>query len=100
MNDDYLWDRSGEPDPEVARLESLLGRYRHDAPLRRPVPVWRYAVAATVIFAVVSVAVFFALRLRWRAGEPWEILSVEGTPTIDGRVIDREARFAVGEELR
>ena len=24
MSDDYLWDRSGPPDPEVARLEELL----------------------------------------------------------------------------
>ena len=24
MNDDYLWDGSGQPDPEVRRLEELL----------------------------------------------------------------------------
>ena len=29
MNDDYLWDRSGEPDPEVERLERVLGKYRY-----------------------------------------------------------------------
>ncbi len=28
MSDDYLWDRSGEPDPEVQRLERVLGRHR------------------------------------------------------------------------
>src|ERR1051325_4675460 len=26
---DYLWDKSGEPDSEVKRLEALLGRLRH-----------------------------------------------------------------------
>jgi negative regulator of sigma E activity len=26
---DYLWDKSGEPDSEVERLEGLLGRLRH-----------------------------------------------------------------------
>ena len=31
MNDDYLWDRSGEPDPEVERLERVLDKYRHQA---------------------------------------------------------------------
>ena len=31
MSDDYLWDRSGPPDPEVERLEGLLGRFGHDA---------------------------------------------------------------------
>lgn len=30
--DEYLWDGSGEPDPEVQRLEALLGKYRHDRP--------------------------------------------------------------------
>ena len=30
MKDDYLWDGSGEPDPEVKRLETVLGRYRHE----------------------------------------------------------------------
>ena len=35
--DRYLWDGSGAPDPEVARLEHVLGPYRHDAPLR-PLP--------------------------------------------------------------
>ena len=29
---DYLWDRSGEPDPEIQRLEGLLGKFRHDSP--------------------------------------------------------------------
>jgi len=32
MREDYLWDRSGEPDPEVERLEKLLGRFRSDGP--------------------------------------------------------------------
>src|SRR4029453_4147809 len=25
----YLWDGSGEPDPEIVRLETLLGQLRH-----------------------------------------------------------------------
>ncbi len=32
MKDDYLWDGSGEPDPEVQKLEKTLGRYRHNQP--------------------------------------------------------------------
>ena len=27
---DYLWDKSGRPDPEVERLEQLLGQLRHE----------------------------------------------------------------------
>ena len=33
---DYLWDGSGEPDPEIQRLEALLGSFHHD----RPAPVF------------------------------------------------------------
>ena len=33
MSDDYLWDRSGPPDPDVQRLEELLSPLRHEAPL-------------------------------------------------------------------
>jgi len=29
VSDEYLWNRSGEPDPEVERLELLLGGLRH-----------------------------------------------------------------------
>ena len=36
VGDDYLWDGSGPPDPEVARLEALLSPLAHDAPLRLP----------------------------------------------------------------
>ena len=32
MTDDYLWDGSGEPDPEVERLERLLGEFRSSRP--------------------------------------------------------------------
>ena len=34
-NDDYLWDRGGPVDPEIARLERLLRGHAHaDAPRR------------------------------------------------------------------
>src|SRR6185369_2011014 len=32
MKDDYLWDGSGETDPEIERLEGLLGRFRSEQP--------------------------------------------------------------------
>ncbi len=62
MNDDYLWDGSGEADAEVQRLERLLGRLRLRAepPLlpRRPGRVWPGALAA-------AAAVFFCAGLAW-----------------------------------
>jgi hypothetical protein len=45
--DNYLWDGSGPPDPEIERLERALGRFRHkpSAPLfpQIEVPGWRWS---------------------------------------------------------
>jgi hypothetical protein len=38
MNDDYLWDRSGEPDTEVAKLEELFQELRFDKTAATPPP--------------------------------------------------------------
>ena len=35
MKDDYLWEPSGTPDPDVERLEQVLGRLRTKAPAPR-----------------------------------------------------------------
>src|SRR3984885_3197704 len=32
MSDDYLWNRSGTPDPDIKQLEELLVPLAHDAP--------------------------------------------------------------------
>lgn len=62
MTDDYLWDRSGAPDPEVAKLEGLLSPLAHDAPLdevrmrrRRPRTPWILAGALVAIAAAVAI---------------------------------------------
>ena len=63
MNDDYLWDKSGEPDPEVQPLEEILGtlRYQHRALEIPTQPIDRrrsyfpiLAIAATVALALVA----------------------------------------------
>jgi len=63
MSDEYLWDRSGEPDPEIQRLEDVLSRLRapqqtpewRPHPKVRAIPVhgawdarWRGAMAAGI----------------------------------------------------
>lgn len=102
MKDDYLWDGSGEPDPEIERLEQLLGRYRHEPPMqrrRRFTPMLLRVAAALVLFLGLGAAIF-ALRFHWPANTPWRITNVAGSPTIDGQRVDDEARLAVGRELR
>jgi hypothetical protein len=102
VNDDYLWDRSGEPDPEIMHLESLLGRFAaNPRPLVLPrrFGALRIAAIAATLVVVLGVALF-AMRFRWRAGEAWPVVSVSGAPTINGQVISADARLGVDDELR
>jgi hypothetical protein len=69
---DYLWDRSGPEDPEVARLESLLSPLRHTAPLdevrlrrRSRKTVW--IAGASVVVAAAAAAI---LIWQWPSSEP------------------------------
>lgn len=54
MNDDYLWDGSGEPDPEIVRLEKTLAPLRYRSkPRRWPLYACAGAIAAALaIFAL------------------------------------------------
>jgi len=65
MNDDYLWDKSGEPDPQIQQLEHILGTLRYQPkPLQLPQqlstaqPRRNYfpwlAIAATVVIALLA----------------------------------------------
>jgi hypothetical protein len=114
---DYLWDRSGAPDPEIARLESLLGQFRLQSPEleweRRPglnrseTPSTRLSftrrmwLPATIAFAVVAL-VAFALTIRarfeWKPGEAWRVVALSGSPQIAGSIANG-ARLPVGGTL-
>ena len=58
MSDEYLWNRAGEPDEEVVRIERVLGQLRYKEPLKRkPVyrkPAYTWMAAAAVLIAVLS----------------------------------------------
>jgi hypothetical protein len=68
MSDDYLWDRSGEPDPEIAKLERTLGQLRHKpAPLVLPVARPRRSffpalAAAAVVLLVLASGLWLSLQ--------------------------------------
>jgi len=58
MNEEYLWNRGGEPDEEIAGLEKMLAplRYKVPAPKRRqPHVFWWLAAAAAVLAGIVAV---------------------------------------------
>lgn len=70
MNDNYLWDRSGEPDPEVQELEEILGTLRYQPrPLEIPADIrvarkrnfMPLAIAAAVAFLFIAAGLWFQL---------------------------------------
>jgi hypothetical protein len=104
--DDYLWDGSGEPDPEVERLERALAGLRHARPApsfetmpvelrRRRLPVVFPAAAAASLLIVM---VALAWILVPRAGpDGAEVTSLQGSPRIGPSPIDARGRLPVGE---
>jgi hypothetical protein len=85
MNDDYLWDGTGEPDAEVQHLEALLGHYRSAAqapdfrrvvPMRRD-PLWPLAAAAALIIGIgLGVLRFYTPRNGWRATQSTGVVTI------------------------
>jgi hypothetical protein len=99
MNDDYLWDKSGEPDAEVQKLETLLGRYRSLAPMPdfkrvaviRRRPVWPLAAAAALIVCMILGALrFYTPANRWRAIEESGVADVPHSILRAGDVVRTE----------
>jgi len=107
MSDDYLWDGSGTPDPDVQRLEALLGRLRSplaDAPAPRlPSPPirWRtlrYLGPALATAAAVLIMIGVTLRTT-RAVASWEVASLAGQPHVESSALAGTGRIAVGQTL-
>ena len=90
MNDDYLWDKSGEPDPEIQELEQILAPLRYQpTPLELPneLPTRRrnyfplLAIAATVLIALLAAGVWLKLRTE-ESIPPQEAKSVPSAPSV------------------
>jgi len=116
---DYLWDKSGEPDPEIQKLETLLGQFRHD----RPTPVfpeiatdtrwtflpWRMRlfpglVTATAVVLVIGVVTFLmhGSKVTPVSVAGWDVSRVAGTPRIGRNIIgvnQGPSRLGVGQVL-
>lgn len=69
MNDNYLWDKSGEPDEEIQHLESLLSEFRYQPrPLVLPEAtpkrmIFSQVTLATMRYAAIAAVVLLALGL-------------------------------------
>ena len=100
MDDRYLWDRGGQPDPEIERLESLLGRFRApESPLRLPA---RRRVLPRALLASAAIAAA-AIGAAWVAGSVlvprWRVEKVAGAPLLASRPITAGGWMPVGAEI-
>lgn len=106
-DDSYLWDGSGEPDAELARLEEVLGRLRHRGtvpplPAREPSRVVRFPRVGARAFAAAAALILIAgagLFVMMTARSSWGVQNIAGTPVVDGRTIEGSGRIAVGSLL-
>jgi hypothetical protein len=72
MNEEYLWDKSGEPDPEIQQLEQILGTLRYQPkpldlpddiqPVRRNHHFSLIAIAATLLVALLAGGLWLLLN--------------------------------------
>lgn len=97
IEDDYLWDRTGEPDPEIQQLEEILGTLRYQPrPLEIPADlqanlhirrernffrgfVPRLAIAAAIAMVLLGLGLWFGLQ-RLQRGQPSEIVKTPSKP--------------------
>ena len=108
MKDDYLWNRSGAPDPEVARLEALLEPLRHrpsaldlsQVPAGSSVAgrswIVRHGALAIAASIVLMVATGTWITGLWRTPDPtaglWLAADVHGRPTVDSKRLRGDSR--------
>ena len=116
---DYLWDKSGEPDPEILKLEAALTEFRHAGPVPvlpeiapyrrrifftgrlRSIPV--LSATAAAIAAIVAFFYFAQTRKPPSIAEAgWDVSRVAGSPRIGRKIITGQAaatRLDVGQVL-
>ncbi|MGE5114673.1 MAG: FecR domain-containing protein [Acidobacteriaceae bacterium] len=114
--DDYLWNASGHPYPEIKELEELLEGFRGElrvpnfpagTPVRRRAwfSAWlslRPALGTLAVAATIVLAVFLASeRAKTPVGTGWDVTPVEGRAQVGTTILSGEesARLAMGQIL-
>jgi hypothetical protein len=120
MKDDYLWDSSGEPDPEIQKLESALGRFRHNQPApafdqvadllsdkrRSWFFTWRlsFQIAAVATGILLAATTYFYLGSKpgVQQSASWEVARLAGEPRVGSKTLGANAgvgKLGVGQLL-
>jgi hypothetical protein len=110
MKEDYLWDKTGEPDPEIQQLEEILGTLRYEpkplelpqdllTPRRRRNHFPLLAIAATVLLALLAAGLW--LRVRTQSESQPKQASVTPAPsTTIAKKNDEESKQQKIEQVR
>jgi hypothetical protein len=115
MNENYLWDGSGEPDADVQHLEALLGTFRHRrGPMEFPAFVYvprrsRMLWVPGVVAAMAIIILFAVVRLQHRrpvpiriSGHGWTVERIAGVPQLGNKAMPKTgaATLVVGQTLQ
>jgi len=93
IDGDYLWDKTGKPDPEIQQLEEILGTLRFQprplgipaqSEVRRNGDFFRHfgsrlAIAATIVIVLLGLGLWFGLQ-RLQRGQPQTMAKNPNTP--------------------
>lgn len=105
IDGDYLWDQSGEPDPEIQQLEETLGTLRYQPrPLEIPAGLEvgrngnffrdfgpRLAMAATIAIIVLGLGLWFGLQ-RLQRSQQSPVAKTGSTPAPGGDLNPKAVR--------
>jgi hypothetical protein len=107
--DQYLWDRTGTPDPEVVRLESLLEPLRQpderfQIPPNSAAPRTRHFLARRGTLAALAAAVALGAGMAWYMlnrprSATWNVETIAGAPAIGARRIADQSGLRIGQWL-
>jgi len=106
MKDDYLWDRSGPPDPEIARLEEALAQWRYQpaagfrgAAPRRPwsAPGARWMALAAALLVAIST---WLMKVAPSVPTAWQVARVEGAAQVGRQAATVSMALGAGQVLR
>jgi hypothetical protein len=95
IEDDYLWDRTGEPEPEIQQLEEMLGTLGYQPrPLEIPAGLKvenerkflrgflpGLAIAATIAMFLLGLGLWVGLQ-RLQRGQPSEVAKTPTAPAV------------------
>src|SRR5262249_46034203 len=102
MSDDYLWDRSGPPDPDVERLEALLGRLRSTPTVPQLPASDRWTLHALPPMVAPAAVIALMIGATWRSthgGASWEVARLAGRPRIGSTTVEDTGRLSAGQTL-